>query len=248
MNDVELFSVPHDVFAGFTSISRRYNGVGQPTFAPHPKVPERFLVDYNAAIARNLSNNSALMLCNQHHGLNIAHINLDSHGQPYGRGLQDADAMICNTPNVVVGVRVADCAGVVICAQMHGSTVAVAAVHSGWRGTKVGIIQRVVRTLVAEYSVNAEEMCAWIAPTAGGCCYVVQHDILEGLPEAGLLHRNNNIYFDNQHALRAQMMGCGLLTTNITNVARCTICDERYHSHRREKELSGRGLVFVGLR
>src|SRR5204863_2940979 len=67
-----------------------------------------------------------------------------------------------------VGVRVADCVPILVYADG-----AAAAVHSGWRGTRLGIAGRAIRGLQHAVGANPGQMLAAIGPCIGRCCYEV---------------------------------------------------------------------------
>ena len=73
-----------------------------------------------------------------------------------------------------VGVRVADCVPVLIFAEDEG---AAAAVHSGWRGTRLSIAARGVRALQHATGADPSRMLAAVGPSIGRCCYQVSAEL-----------------------------------------------------------------------
>ena len=118
---------------------------------------------------------------------------------------------------------------------------AVAALHGGWRGLAGGILAEGVaalRDLGAEGPVTAA-----IGPGARGCCYEVGEEVhaaFADIPGVRVGERNLDLAAVARHALAA----AGVET--IHDVGLCTICDERFFSHRRDGGVTGRqaGVVW----
>jgi polyphenol oxidase len=133
-------------------------------------------------------------------------------------------------------VLVADCLPVLL-----ASGDAVAALHGGWRGLAGGIVAEGVaalRDLGAEGPVSAA-----IGPGARGCCYEVGEEVHAAfavVPGARVGERNLDLAAVARHRLAA----AGVDEVHDTGI--CTICDERFFSHRRDRGVTGRqaGVVW----
>jgi hypothetical protein len=129
-------------------------------------------------------------------------------------------------------VLTADCLPVALAAN---GTLAV--VHAGWRGLAAGVLEEGVCALL-ELGGDGE-IQAVIGPGAGPCCYEVGeevHDVFGGR------HRHaHNI--DLKAIARDRLLAAGV--SEVHDVAVCTICDERFFSHRREGDRSGRQGVLA---
>jgi polyphenol oxidase len=144
----------------------------------------------------------------------------------------DADGHATALRGVGVMVLVADCLPVVL-----GSEGAVTVLHAGWRGLAAGVLEEGVRAL---RELGGEgEIVAVIGPGAGACCYEVGEEVHaafadpSGLPRGG--ERRN---LDLPGLARERLTAAGV--RRIENVGVCTICDERFFSHRREGLGAGR--------
>ena len=80
---------------------------------------------------------------------------------------EGADALLA-LEGEAVGVRVADCVPILLYDEDSG---AAAAVHSGWRGTRLSIAARGVRALQHAAGTDPERVLAAIGPSIGRCCY-----------------------------------------------------------------------------
>jgi YfiH family protein len=133
-------------------------------------------------------------------------------------------------------VFVADCLPVLLTAAG-----AVAALHCGRRPLGAGIVGEGV-TALGELGATGP-ITAAIGPGARGCCYEVSEEILAEfahIPGARQGERNLDLPAVARHAL-AQ---AGVETVHDTGI--CTICDDRFFSHRRDAGVTGRqaGVVW----
>ncbi|HTA14336.1 MAG TPA: laccase domain-containing protein [Solirubrobacteraceae bacterium] len=146
----------------------------------------------------------------------------------------EADGHAVAAPDLAAMVLTADCIPVVLGAQG-----AVAALHAGWRGLAGGVLEEGVRAL---REVGGEgETLALIGPCAGACCYEVGEEVHAAFDGA---HRNGRL-IDLRAIARERLLAAGV--EQVRDVAACTICDERYFSHRREGARAGRqaGLAWI---
>jgi YfiH family protein len=138
-----------------------------------------------------------------------------------------ADGQATTLRGVGTMVLAADCLPVVL-----GSSGAVAVLHAGWRGLAAGVLEEGVRAL--RELGGGEQIAAIIGPGAGACCYEVGEQVHAAL---GGGHRHGRRLDLAAHAGdRLAAAGVG----PIERVEVCTICDERYFSHRREGQRAGR--------
>jgi purine-nucleoside/S-methyl-5'-thioadenosine phosphorylase / adenosine deaminase len=139
-----------------------------------------------------------------------------------------ADGYATSLPGIGVIALAADCLPVAL-----GADGAVAIVHAGWRGLEAGVLEeglRAVRELGGE-----GEIVAVIGPGAGGCCYEVGPEVHAALrpPGAGARQRIDLPAIARERLRAAQV-------SDVLDVGVCTICDERFYSHRREGSRAGR--------
>jgi purine-nucleoside/S-methyl-5'-thioadenosine phosphorylase / adenosine deaminase len=141
----------------------------------------------------------------------------------------DADGHATALRGVGAMVLTADCLPVGLAAG--GATPAVAMVHAGWRGLAGGVLEQGVGALRA---LGADgEVEAAIGPCAGACCYEVGPEVHAAL---GLDAPRGSI--DLRAIARDRLLAAG--AARVLDVDACTICDERFFSHRREGEGAGR--------
>jgi polyphenol oxidase len=157
------------------------------------------------------------------------------------------DALVSRTTGVACGVRTADCAPVLVADRRSGG---VAAIHSGWRGTEADIAGAGVRALRA-LAGGEPDLVAAVGPHIERCCFEVGEDVakrLAGCSAAGETAvsrtEGRKPRVDLRMILRAQLAAAGV--TEVEDVPGCTVCDrERFHSFRRDGQVSGRMLSAI---
>lgn len=146
---------------------------------------------------------------------------------------EEADGQATRLEKVAPTVFVADCLPV---ALSTGDGVAM--VHAGWRGLAGGVLERGVATL---RGLGARgDLHAAIGPGAGACCYEAGEEV-----HAAVGHSvGPNVDLKAAATERLRELGA----VEVHDVGICTICDERYFSHRRSGGVTGRqaGVAWLG--
>ena len=159
---------------------------------------------------------------------------------------------------VAFGVRTADCLPVIIRSR---SLPFASCIHSGWRGSVAKITTVALRSF-AERGVSADDVEVAIGPGARGCCYEIGPEVVPFFENCFDDHRRSaaqdlellpplrrtyqSIYVDNATLVLAEVLAAGVPASQIALFSGCTICDDRFFSFRREKELSGRQVSVIG--
>jgi len=138
-----------------------------------------------------------------------------------------ADGQATAVAGVGTMVLSADCLPVAL-----GRTGAVAMVHAGWRGLAAGVLEEGVRAL-AELGGD-DEIVAIVGPGAGVCCYEVGPEVHAAFGDA---HRAGR-HIDLRAIAHERLLAAGV--GHVHDVEACTICDQRFFSHRREGARAGR--------
>lgn len=157
----------------------------------------------------------------------------------------ESDALITDLPGTLLAVSVADCVPVLLYSP-EGNVVA--GIHSGWRGTVRNIAPRTVHRLYEEYGVAPAGLKAWIGPAAGECCYEVGAEVAEQFDATHSRAVGAGKYLlDTRGAVLRGLIDAGVPPDGIEVDVRCTICDERFHSYRRDADRSGRMFAMIGI-
>jgi len=170
----------------------------------------------------------------QIHSDSILHIQDVPSERPQG------DGFLTNQKNLAIGVKVADCAGILLFDPVQN---AIAAVHSGWRGGTQNIVGKAVQKMVETFGSNPPNILAAISPSIGPCCLKFS-DPEKELPKS--IHPFvTKCYMDIWALTASQLVEAGI--KNIELKAECTKCNQdRYFSHRNKE--TGRMAVFIGLK
>ncbi|MEJ5244896.1 MAG: peptidoglycan editing factor PgeF [Bacteroidota bacterium] len=156
-----------------------------------------------------------------------------------------SDGMITNLKQVILNVTVADCAAVLIYDKQKE---VIGAFHSGWRGTQKNIVAKGIQKMGEQYGCSAKDMIVWISPSAGKENYEVGQEVAELFADKYIKPIENNKFLLNiKGTIRDQLLESGVNEKNIEISEICTIENSRFHSFRRDKDISGRMSAFIGM-
>lgn len=96
--------------------------------------------------------------------------------------LEGYDAFVTNKPGVAIGVRTADCVPILIYDPVKQ---AIAAVHSGWKGTILHIAQGVIMAMRQEFGTQAENLKVVMGPAIGPDSFQVGEEVAEKFKASG---------------------------------------------------------------
>lgn len=175
-----------------------------------------------------------------------------------GKGLDrevdyDADGLVTNIPGVTLTVFGADCLTILL---YDPAERVIGAVHAGWRGTALGIVERAVERMVDDYGCRPEDILAAIGPGISRCCFETDEDVPKAMEEAlgGAVFEfvdrgeNGKCRVDLKGINTLQLKRCGVLATKIDTSPDCTMClPEKYWSHRFTKGLRGSQASLICL-
>ncbi|MBW9155959.1 peptidoglycan editing factor PgeF [Clostridium sp. FP2] len=161
----------------------------------------------------------------------------------------DGDALISDRTKTAIGVFTADCVPVILVDTKKG---VIAAVHSGWKGTKALIVSKTIERLEENYGSKAKDIRVYIGPHIGGCCYEVSPELIEAFTSEDIYSNikiSNNNKLDLEKCILAQLVDKGIKEENITTTHTCTACNKQYelYSYRNSENKQGRMFSFVYL-
>jgi YfiH family protein len=186
--------------------------------------------------------------CWQMHGADVRIVHSQQEAQAKPAVLGDdvfCDALVSNTPKVLLAIKTADCVPLLI---GDAKTGAFAAVHAGWRGTSASIVMKAIAELKKEYGTDAADLRAAIGPAARSCCYEVGSEVIERFKE--LFQQSDHLFtstragharIDLQRANRDHLIAAGVSPERIHVATFCTMDrNDLFFSYRREKVAHGR--------
>lgn len=166
--------------------------------------------------------------------------NLFSHHTPFNKQqtidpLAQADGILTQLCDEPIYVFSADCIPLLFFS--HDLSEPIAAIHAGWRGVKLGIIEKTV-SLYKDFS----KLHVIIGPSIGSCCFTVKEDFLKEWQEAGietdsyLIRDDLNLHFGLLNYVLKQALK-DIPRNNIYQGShRCTFCSHpQLPSFRRNK-------------
>jgi YfiH family protein len=156
-----------------------------------------------------------------------------------------SDGMMTNEIGVVLNVTIADCCAVLLYDPINR---AIAALHSGWKGTSLNITQKGIEMIGELYGTEPDRLLVYLSPCAGGDKYEVGYDVARFFPDSVKQISDEKYLFDNKKQIKLQLLEAGVNEKNIEVSDICTISDVKYHSFRRDKDQSGRMACFIGLK
>lgn len=234
---------------GFTT---REGGVSAPPYeglnlGRRPGERPEALVENWARVARALDAGlgaDAVALVEQVHGGEV--VVVDRPPGPLTPAAR-ADALVTTTPGVILAVRAADCAPVLLAAPGG-----VAAAHAGWRGVAAGVIVAALEALLRATGARPGEVRAAIGPHIGPDAFEVGDEVVEAIARTGPPRAafsrpgpRGRPHVDLGAALAAQLAARGV--TCVERVGGCTTRDPRLWSHRRDGERGGRQAGVIAL-
>ena len=164
--------------------------------------------------------------------------------------IKDGDALITDKTKVAIGVFTADCVPVILVDTRKG---VIAAIHSGWKGTKALIVSKTIERLQKNYGSSAEDIRVYIGPHIGECCYEVSRELVEEFTSEDIYSKikiNNDNNLNLEECILAQLKEKGVKERNISTTNTCTSCNKQYelYSYRASENKQGRMFSFVYLK
>lgn len=153
---------------------------------------------------------------------------------PWDEGV---DAVVTLQKNVPLICYSADCVPILFYAS---DIKAIAAVHSGWRGTEKRIAEKTVDTL-KNLGSKAENIYAAIGPCIGVCCYEVSEDVAKKFEKEYYIKKPNGKYMLDLGKINYEMINnSNVPEENISLSGVCTMCrNDLFFSHRGQGGKSG---------
>jgi YfiH family protein len=228
----------------------RLGGVSQPPFATlnlgHTVGDdlEGVRVNHQRALGALGWRREDVATCYQVHGARVGVVGLDDRGQVR----PETDALVTDTPGVVLMLRFADCAPVLFFSRRRR---VIGLAHAGWRGVTAGNVPATVATLVEVFGCEPADLWAGVGPSIGPCCYDVGQDVVEQVREVvngrePFRWEAGRARLDLWTAVQSQLEENGVGRIEVAQM--CTACHtDEWFSHRAERGRTGRFGVAIGL-
>jgi polyphenol oxidase len=163
----------------------------------------------------------------------------------------EGDAIGGTEPGSAYGVRSADCVPILLADTESG---AVMAIHAGWRGVVVGVVEAGVACLRQNVGGDGRLLAA-IGPHISRHSFEVSDDVAEqllaacpGQPPDVVKRAGSEAkpHVDLRRIVTQKLLALGLTEASIDQVGGCTVLTpDRYFSFRRDGKRSGRHLSAI---
>ncbi len=184
---------------------------------------------------------AAAFLAKQVHGTHAVRV---TPGMTPGQVAQiEADALWTTEPGLVLAVKTADCAPVLV---RNREGTCVAAIHAGWRGAVAGIVAETLKKL-PPFEKGGQggfhNFQAFIGPCISQSVYEIGPEVASQIPAQFLKPgQKDRSYFDLRGLIKWQLEKLGISEISLSQ--RCTYSEkELYFSARRGD--SGRQYSFI---
>lgn len=230
----------------------QYGTAGKPSvsglendFPSYPKTPEVWKLYIEKWLSKEwIGNSKDLVVLNQVHGNSIHQVSTDSlREEAKSNFIWEGDGLYTDLPNQLLVVRTADCVPVYLFSTKRPF---VAIIHSGWKGTNLGITERMMERAI-EIGYAQDELYMEIGPYIQGSDYEVGIDVAKffsGFGEEVCCSKGNEKFLLDvglaiEKRVKERFPRLGGIQNSHTNVYKSPL----YFSHRAKEE--GRNLNFI---
>jgi len=192
------------------------------SFSSHPN---RDLISANRAHVANAMGIPAnhLYLPSQVHQTRIVQVNASTSKED----LLDTDALITNCSGIGIAVMSADCVPILLFDKKNS---AIAAIHSGWRGTVAKILEKTLHEMNRLFGTEGGNVLAAIGPSVCQQSYEVGEEVVQEVKKAFLNSQDllapqpaNKAKLDLWKANQIQLLKFGVPESQIEVSNLCTV-------------------------
>lgn len=204
----------------------------------------------------SLDTNIRAVECHQTHSANVRLISPELFSlaqESQEKILDDVDALITDTHNICLTVRTADCTPILLYDPTHQ---AIAAIHSGWKGTLQNIVRATFLEMTAAFRTSPSEVLVVIGPSIAQSNYQVGEELLYLFSSANPqwevfftpdLSSPNHFLLDVKGIVFQQLKDLGVKTESIFVSDLDTYTNPLLFSARRDGSSTGRLVSAIYL-
>lgn len=165
----------------------------------------------------------------------------------------EGDGLITNCSGLTLAVFYADCIPVLLYDPVCK---VIAAIHSGWRGTSLGIAKTAVQQMEQSFGSQPESILAAIGPGIGPCCFETHDDVPIAMRKAMgdsispfiASLPGSKFQVDLKGIIAHGLRSIGLLPQHISISNLCTACHlDLFWSHRKLGDARGNQAAMIQL-
>ena len=156
------------------------------------------------------------------------------------------DAILSNSSNTIIGVRVADCIGALFYAPQKGI---IGAVHAGWRGLAQKIFSSFFQRAQEKYEVLPKDFFVALSPSLGKCCAEFSEPYAETPPHFHpfVEEKNEKFFLDLWQIANSELLKNGVPEKQIEEPSFCTKCTTEQIWSYRGGQKKERNIFFLFL-
>lgn len=184
---------------------------------------------------RKINHNAKFAIAEQIHGSEVSVVSEPGYYTSF-------DGLITKEKSLLIGIKIADCAAILL---SDPTKRIIAAVHAGWRGAAAGILPNALNKMKIAGAEPSEIVC-YLSPCIALKNFEIGEEVAEKFPSRFIdrsIGKKPHLYL--KEFLKAQLVDAGVDVSNIEIDARCTVDDSSFYSHRRERDKAGRMLAFI---
>ena len=166
-------------------------------------------------------------------------------------GLIEGDALVTDTPGLLLFMRFADCVPILFYDPVK-KVVAIA--HAGWKGTVKEVVLETILVMTGQFGSTPSDIIAGIGPSIGPDHYQVGDDVVQEIKstysvdwDRVLQYYLDGVKLNLWKANEITLKKGGVNNIEIAQI--CTGCEiTEWYSHRAEKGKTGRFAAVIGLK
>lgn len=242
MELIKPFADDKDISAYFTEANRdivNESGVIPGLNFGHNTISDDHEVDnnFNMLFGQLEWNSHQIALAEQIHGSHIEIV--DKPGI-----FSSTDGLITTTPDLPIGIRVADCAAVFM---TDPAKKVIGIFHAGWRGASENIVPKGI-DLMIKSGASVQNVKVYLSPCILQSNFEVGEEVAALFPDQFVNYRDyEKPHVDLRGYIKNQCMTNGIKKLHINQSEECTVSNDRYFSYRRERERAGRMLAVMKI-
>ncbi len=190
-----------------------------------------------------------LIFQKQTHSTHLKVITIKNYKEP----ISNTDALITAETGIAIAALGADCVPILLYDRKNK---VIASIHSGWKGTVNGIVDKVMQELKVEFHTNPEDLVAGIGPSICAEHYEVGAEVIDAFktnfpdhPELITRYHDNKAHVDLWLANKVWLMDHGVPEKNIEIAGLCTYKNhDTFYSARYFKNQTGRFASCIALK
>ena len=158
----------------------------------------------------------------------------------------ESDSLITDKKNLGLAVSIADCTPVFL---YDFKRKVIAAVHSGWRGTELRILEKTLSNLKKNFNSDPKNITAYIGPSISQINYEVGSDVAVKFDDSFTRKKGEKFLLDVSGINYKMLLDSGVPENQIQRSRLCTYeFSELLHSYRRDGKNSGRSMGIIALK